>query len=195
MPVWSQTKRKCLVLMRGGVDFISKSGSAFAGSSRSGAGSKPCQVSRNRNRAIVRQRRHQLMFPAIPHLQRQSCQDGDSVAGLDAICTVRSAEAGTAKVGTSVTTGESSRCVSYLLRCTVTCGRDINEIVAVGLLTRADIELLGTSFNRLWPVEEVPGSGELLAAIDDADRKYWRSKDAHRSSDAPGEPHMERGRS
>jgi hypothetical protein len=45
------------------------------------------------------------------------------------------------------------------------------RIVAVGLLTRADVGLLGPSFSRLWPVEETPSFNELLRAIDDADRE------------------------
>ena len=44
------------------------------------------------------------------------------------------------------------------------------RIVAVGLLTRRDIGLLGPTFDRLWPVEETPSFSELLRAIDDADR-------------------------
>ena len=50
-------------------------------------------------------------------------------------------------------------------------------IVAVGLLTRSDIALLGNSFDRLWPVEETPCFGALLTAIDEADREYWRRRD------------------
>jgi hypothetical protein len=45
-----------------------------------------------------------------------------------------------------------------------------DRIVAVGLLTRRDIGLLGPTFDRLWPVEETPSFSELLRAIDDADR-------------------------
>jgi hypothetical protein len=44
-------------------------------------------------------------------------------------------------------------------------------IVAVGLLTRADLDLLGPTFERAWPVDEVPGFEELLRAIDDADSR------------------------
>ena len=44
-----------------------------------------------------------------------------------------------------------------------------DRIVAVGLLTQRDLNLLGHTFNRLWPVEEVPQFDELLRAIDDAD--------------------------
>ena len=45
------------------------------------------------------------------------------------------------------------------------------RIVAVGLLTRRDLSLLGPTFDRAWPVEEAPAFNELLRAIDDADRK------------------------
>jgi hypothetical protein len=44
------------------------------------------------------------------------------------------------------------------------------RIVAVGLLTRRDLELLGPTFDRIWPVEEAPDFAELLRAIDEADR-------------------------
>ena len=44
------------------------------------------------------------------------------------------------------------------------------HIVAVGLLTEQDLNLLGASFNRLWPVDDAPEFTELLAAIDEAER-------------------------
>lgn len=44
------------------------------------------------------------------------------------------------------------------------------QIVAVGLLTEQDLNLLGATFTRLWPVEEAPQFDELLEAIDAADR-------------------------
>jgi hypothetical protein len=43
--------------------------------------------------------------------------------------------------------------------------------VAVGLLTQRELNLLGPSFERAWPVEEAPAFSELLRAIDDADRR------------------------
>ena len=46
-----------------------------------------------------------------------------------------------------------------------------DRIVAVGLLTRSDLSLLGPTFDRAWPVEEAPAFNELLRAIDAADRK------------------------
>ena len=43
------------------------------------------------------------------------------------------------------------------------------RIVAVGLLTGQDLELLGNSFKRLWPIENAPAFTELLQAIDEAE--------------------------
>lgn len=51
------------------------------------------------------------------------------------------------------------------------------RIVAVGLLTRNDVQLLGPAFSRLWPVEDTPCFGSLLQAIDDADRELRRDAD------------------
>jgi hypothetical protein len=48
---------------------------------------------------------------------------------------------------------------------------DYDQIVAVGLLTRNDVRLLGPSFDRLWPVEDAPHFRGLLRAIDEADRR------------------------
>lgn len=45
------------------------------------------------------------------------------------------------------------------------------RIVAVGLLTRRDLNALGPTFDRIWPVEEAPSFNQLLLAIDEADRK------------------------
>lgn len=45
------------------------------------------------------------------------------------------------------------------------------RIVAVGLLTQREVELLGHGFSRLWPVNETPCFTELLARIDEADRE------------------------
>ncbi|MCF8709236.1 hypothetical protein [Rhizorhapis sp. SPR117] len=45
-----------------------------------------------------------------------------------------------------------------------------DRIVAIGLLTERDLELLGTGFDRAFPVDETPCFGELLRAIDEADR-------------------------
>ena len=48
------------------------------------------------------------------------------------------------------------------------------KIVAVGLLTQRDVDVLGPSFSRLWPVDETPCFSSLLQAIDDADRELRR---------------------
>jgi hypothetical protein len=50
------------------------------------------------------------------------------------------------------------------------------RIVAVGLLTSRDLEVLGPTFDRIWPVEEAPHFTELLRAIDEADRKLQSSQ-------------------
>lgn len=44
------------------------------------------------------------------------------------------------------------------------------RIVAIGLLTKHDLSLLGPTFDRIWPVEDAPNFSQLLRAIDDADR-------------------------
>ena len=46
------------------------------------------------------------------------------------------------------------------------------RIVAVGLLTQREVELLGDGFSRLWPVDDTPCFMELIQAIDEADRKF-----------------------
>jgi len=45
------------------------------------------------------------------------------------------------------------------------------KIVAVGLLTQREVDLLGNGFSRLWPVDETPCFTDLLQAIDEADRE------------------------
>ena len=51
------------------------------------------------------------------------------------------------------------------------------RIVAIGLLTRKDVSLLGPTFDRLWPVEDAPAFGDLLQAIDQADLNLRHSKE------------------
>ena len=51
----------------------------------------------------------------------------------------------------------------------------MERIVAVGLLTRRELQLLGPTFNRIWPVEEAPHFNELLRAIDEADRNLQQT--------------------
>lgn len=50
-------------------------------------------------------------------------------------------------------------------------------IVAVGLLTQHDLNLLGPTFDRAWPVDETPCFEGLLQAIDEADRELWHLRD------------------
>jgi len=52
-----------------------------------------------------------------------------------------------------------------------------DRIVAVGLLSARDLARLGSGFTRAFPVDEVPCFGDLLVAIDDADRQMWRTRD------------------
>ena len=64
---------------------------------------------------------------------------------------------------------------------------DDDKIVAVGLLTKRDVSVLGPTFNRLWPVEETPCFSQLLLAIDDADREIRNSKPCSLVEHAPPE--------
>lgn len=52
-----------------------------------------------------------------------------------------------------------------------------DRIVAVELLSARDLDRLGSGFSRAFPVDEAPCFGELLVAIDDADRQMWRTRD------------------
>ena len=56
------------------------------------------------------------------------------------------------------------------------------RIVAIGLLTQREVELLGHGFSRLWPVDETPCFTELIKAIDEANREL---EEAHLSVSAP----------
>jgi len=56
-----------------------------------------------------------------------------------------------------------------------------DRIVAIGLLTKQDLSLLGPTFNRTWPVEEAPMFNELLRAIDEADRELRAADGADRT--------------
>lgn len=54
------------------------------------------------------------------------------------------------------------------------------RIIAVGLLTQREVEMLGHGFTRLWPVDETPCFTDLIRAIDDADRELRRAREAER---------------
>jgi hypothetical protein len=47
---------------------------------------------------------------------------------------------------------------------------ETEPIVAIGLLTQRDLDLLGTGFRRAFRVDETPCFDELLAAIDAAEQ-------------------------
>jgi hypothetical protein len=63
------------------------------------------------------------------------------------------------------------------------------KIVFVALLTEREAESLRIHADRLWPVDETPCFGSLLASIDDADRALWRERDAF-ASGTPDAPHL-----
>lgn len=54
------------------------------------------------------------------------------------------------------------------------------RIIAVGLLTQREVDLLGQGFSRLWPVDETPCFTELLKAIDEAERELKEPQQAIR---------------
>ena len=51
------------------------------------------------------------------------------------------------------------------------------RVIAVGLLMKRDVDMLGHDFKRIWPVDETPCFSGLLEAIDEADRQIWRERD------------------
>ncbi|HYC95949.1 MAG TPA: hypothetical protein VEB39_09665 [Sphingomicrobium sp.] len=46
------------------------------------------------------------------------------------------------------------------------------RIVAIGLLTSSDLERLGATFTRLWPIDQTTDFSELLRAIDEAEERH-----------------------
>lgn len=55
-----------------------------------------------------------------------------------------------------------------------------DRIVAIGLLTRGDVQRLGETFTRLWPVDQSTDFSELLRAIDEAEDSH-RQMDGHKA--------------
>ena len=45
------------------------------------------------------------------------------------------------------------------------------RIVAIGLLTEGDLQRLGDTFTRLWPVDRSTDFSDLLQEIDEADER------------------------
>jgi len=60
-----------------------------------------------------------------------------------------------------------------------------DRIVDVGLITTRDVQLLGPTFDKLWPVEETPCFSQLLQAIDEADREVWLERYCRASERGP----------
>jgi hypothetical protein len=52
---------------------------------------------------------------------------------------------------------------------------DKGRIVAVGLLTQRDLDMLGSGFRRAIPLEGAEGFDDLISAIDEAERR-WEAK-------------------
>jgi hypothetical protein len=50
-----------------------------------------------------------------------------------------------------------------------------DKIVAVGLLTRRDLDVLGTGFQRLFPIDEAHPFTDLLQALDGIEERQTRA--------------------
>ena len=59
------------------------------------------------------------------------------------------------------------------------------QIIAIGLLTEQELQLLGEGFSRVWPVDEAPRFQGLLQAIDEAERELWRNRDQASANPIP----------
>ena len=59
----------------------------------------------------------------------------------------------------------------------VGAGMDQDRIVAVGLLTRHDLEVLGQGFRRSYRVRDVEGFEDLLAKLEHVEAVPVRRKD------------------
>jgi len=51
------------------------------------------------------------------------------------------------------------------------------QIVAARFLSQSALSTLGPALDSAWPVQEVPSFGDLLRAIDDADRELRSDSD------------------
>lgn len=54
------------------------------------------------------------------------------------------------------------------------------RVVAVGLLTRREVAMLGAQLSRLYPLDDEEAFSDLVEAIDEADRAYHHSANARR---------------
>ncbi len=51
------------------------------------------------------------------------------------------------------------------------------KIIAVSLLTQSELDRYGSGLKKVFRVEDTSCFGELLDAIDQADREHWRAED------------------
>jgi hypothetical protein len=52
-----------------------------------------------------------------------------------------------------------------------------DPVVAIGLLTQTNLTMFGSTLKKVFPINETPCFTELLRAIDEADREWWRDRD------------------
>ena len=57
------------------------------------------------------------------------------------------------------------------------------QIVAVALLTQENLNLFGSCLKRVFPLQQTPCFSELIAALDEADRREQNQQRSH--SDLP----------
>ena len=60
-------------------------------------------------------------------------------------------------------------------------------IVAICLVNRNELESLGPSFDRAYPVHDTPCFSKPLSVIDEADRDWWRELDTHAKPRRPAD--------
>lgn len=58
------------------------------------------------------------------------------------------------------------------------------RIVAIGLLTQRDLDILGQSFTRAWPIDETPCFDTLLQAIDEAELALESAREAESADES-----------
>lgn len=52
-----------------------------------------------------------------------------------------------------------------------------DQVVAIGLLTEQDLSLLGSGFRRAFRLDDTPCFEDILAAIDEAERKAGKLRE------------------
>lgn len=58
--------------------------------------------------------------------------------------------------------------------------KEREPVVAIGLLTARDLDILGSGFRRAFPIDDAGAFDELLKAIDAADAKRNNPRDEGR---------------